>query len=287
MRTAIFIFIAVLFMNAVMTAQTPSPILLWPDGAPGALGTAETDKPKITVYLPKGRPTQTGVIIMPGGGYSHLAMDHEGAQVAQWLNGLGVAAFVLEYRFKPYMHPVELNDAKRAMRYVRSHASEFKIAPDRIGIWGFSAGGHLASTLGTHFDAGNASSADPIERASCRPDFMVLTYAVIERTGRGGTGSFRNIIGENPDQALVDELTNNLHVTPQTPPTFMVQADDDQVVPAENSVKFYLALRQAGIPAEMHIYQNGGHGFGLAPLNPTLSSWTGRLADWMRGRGLL
>jgi acetyl esterase/lipase len=285
MRTAALTFIVALCMSTVMSAQ--SPVLLWPDGAPGALGTADTDKPKITVYIPKDRATRTGIVVLPGGGYSHLALDHEGKQVAQWLNNLGVAAFVVEYRFAPYHHPIELGDAMRAMRYVRSHSTEFNIASNRIGIWGFSAGGHLASTLGTHFDAGNPSAADPIERASCRPDFMVLTYAVIEPTGRGGNATFRNLLGENPDPALVRELSNHLHVTADTPPTFLVQADDDQVVPAENSVDFYLALRKAGVPAEMHIYQNGGHGFGLAPLNPTLSSWTGRLSDWMRGRGLL
>lgn len=287
MRTAALIFIAALCMIASTAAQTPAPVLLWPDGAPGAIGTAEIDKPKITVYLPKERATHTGVIILPGGGYSHLALDHEGKQVAQWLNNLGVAAFVVEYRFAPYHHPIELDDAKRAMRYVRSHSTEFNIASDRIGIWGFSAGGHLASTVGTHFDAGNPAAADPIERVSCRPDFMILAYPVIAPLGRAAQSSFVNLLGPDADAALVRELSNDLQVTAQTPPTFLVAASDDPAVSPENSVNFYLALLKAGVPAEMHIYQNGGHGFGLAPLNLTLSSWSGRLADWLRGRGLL
>jgi acetyl esterase/lipase len=150
---------------------------------PGALGTADSDNPRVTIYLPQGRNTGTGVLVFPGGSYAFLAMDHEGRQIAEWLNYLGVAAFVVQYRYAPYHHPVELNDAKRAMRYVRSHAAEFKISPDRIGVWGFSAGGHLASTLGTHYDGGNPSSLDSIERVSSRPDFMILAYPVIDPLG--------------------------------------------------------------------------------------------------------
>jgi acetyl esterase/lipase len=284
MRTAALIFI-VLCLIASTFAQTP--VLLWPDGAPGALGAANADKPNVTIYLPKGRAVHTGVVILPGGGYSFLAMDHEGKQIAEWLNNLGVAAFVVQYRYAPYHHPIELGDARRAMRYVRSHAAEFNIAPDRIGIWGFSAGGHLASTLGTHYDAGNPSATDPIERAGCRPDFMVLAYPVIGPLGSAAKGSFVNLLGPDADPALVRELTNDLHVNAQTPPTFLIAAQDDNIVDVQNSVNFYTALTKAGVPAEMHLYQSGGHGFGLAPLNPTLSSWPARLADWMRGRGLL
>ena len=281
------VMVVVFCMISTIAAQAPATILLWPDGAPGAIGNADTDKPNLTIYLPKDRPTGTGVVVLPGGGYSHLAMDHEGKQIAQWLNNLGVAAFVVQYRYAPYHHPVELGDAKRAMRYVRAHASEFKIAPDRIGIWGFSAGGHLASTLGTHYDAGNPSSADSIERANCRPDFMILAYPVIDPLGRAAKSSFDNLLGPNADPALVRELSNDLQVTPQTPPTFLVAATDDDIVSVQNSVNFYSALLKAGVPAEMHIYQTGGHGFGLAPTNPKLSSWSLRLADWLRDRGLL
>lgn len=268
-------------------AAVPAPVPLWANGAPGALGSGPADIPTVTVYLPKGRATHTGIVVLPGGGYSHLAVDKEGTQVALWLNNLGVAAFVVTYRYKPYQHPIPFGDAKRAMRYVRSHAAEFNIAADRIGIWGFSAGGHLASTVGTHYDAGDQAGSDPIERASCRPDFMVLAYPVIGTAGWAAKGSFENLLGSNADPALIRELTSDLHVNGQTPPTFLVHATDDEIVSVENSINFYSALRKTGVPAEMHIYQNGGHGFGLASLNPTLSSWTGRLADWLRGRGLL
>ena len=271
----------------------PTTILLWPAGAPLAQGTGEADQPKLTIYLPKtgpGKPavTRTGVVVCPGGAYAMLAMDHEGKQVAQWLNNLGVAAFVLQYRLGTrYHHPAQLMDAQRALRYVRTHAAEFHIASDSIGIWGFSAGGHLASTAGTHFDAGDPNAADPVDRASSRPDFMILTYPVIDPLGQAAVFSFQQLLGEHPDPKLVAFLSNDQQVTPQTPPTFLVHADDDDGVLVENSLNFYLALRKAHVPAEMHIYQFGGHGFGLAPLDPVLSSWTARLADWMRGRNLL
>jgi len=195
---------------------------------------------------------------------------------------------MLEYRLGPkYHHPIEMNDAKRGLRWVRSHAAKYGYDPNRIGVWGFSAGGHLASTLGTHFDAGDASAADPIDRLSSRPDFMILTYPVIGPIGPASVFSFDNLLGKNADPALVQELSNDRHVTAQTPMTFLVAADDDKAVFPENSVNFYLALRKAGVPAEMHIYLHGGHGFGLAPLDPVLSSWTGRLANWLRVNGWL
>jgi acetyl esterase/lipase len=228
------------------------------------------------------------VLILPGGAYSHLATDHEGIQVAKWLNNLGVSAFMLEYRLgTKYHHPIELNDAKRGIRWVRSHAADYGYDPNRVGVWGFSAGGHLASTLGTHFDAGDPSAADPIDRLASRPDFMVLTYPVIGPLGPASVGSYDNLLGKNADLALITELTNDLHVTMQTPPTFLVAADDDAAVFPENSVNFYLALRKAKVPAELHIYKNGGHGFGLAPLDPVLSTWTTLLANWLRVNGYL
>jgi hypothetical protein len=171
------------------------------------------------------------VVVCPGGGYAKLAMDHEGRQVAEWLNSLGVAAFVLKYRLGPrYRHPAPLEDAKRALRLVRSRASEFRIAPDRIGVWGFSAGGHLASTLATHFDAGNPAAADPIERVSCRPDFAILAYPVISFASEyAHKGSRRNLLGDNPDPALVENLSNEKQVTAQTPPTFLFHTNEDQL----------------------------------------------------------
>jgi acetyl esterase/lipase len=273
-----------------LLANEPQTIVLWPGGVPGAVGNEDADRPTLTVYLPPAeRAVPTGVVVCPGGGYAKLAMDHEGRQVAEWLNSLGVAAFVLKYRLGPrYRHPAPLEDAKRALRLVRSRAGEFRIAPDRIGVWGFSAGGHLASTLATHFDAGNPTAADPVERVSCRPDFAILAYPVISFASEyAHKGSRRNLLGDNPDPALVENLSNEKQVTAQTPPTFLFHTNEDQGVPAENSVLFYLALRRAGVPAELHIYERGRHGVGLAPDDPVLSSWPQRLADWLRVRGLL
>lgn len=271
-------------------SNMPDPVLLWPDGAPGALGTADADKPSITPYLvPADRATGTAVIVCPGGGYAHLSMDKEGDQVARWLNSIGVTAFVLEYRLGPrYHHPIELGDAQRAIRTVRYRAAEYGVRPERIGIMGFSAGGHLASTAGTHFDAGNPSAADPIDRMSSRPEFLVLCYPVITlEEPYAHRGSRRSLLGDNPDPKLVESLSNELQVTAQTPPTFLFQTSDDATVPVQNSVLFYLALRKAGVPAEMHLYGHGPHGVGLAPTDEALSSWPARLADWLRGRGLL
>lgn len=216
-------------------------------------------------------------------------MDHEGRQIAEWLNARGIAAFVLKYRLGPrYHHPIELGDAKRALRTVRAQAAEFRVAPDRIGVWGFSAGGHLASTLGTHFDAGDPNAPEPIDRVSCRPDFMILAYPVISLEGEYvHKGSRRNLLGDDPDPKLVELLSNEKQVTAQTPPTFLFHTDGDKTVPPENSVLFYLALRQAGVPAEMHIYERGNHGAGLARKDPILSSWPDRLADWLRNRGAI
>ena len=216
-------------------------------------------------------------------------MDKEGTAVAQWLNARGVAAFVLKYRLGPkYHHPVELHDAQRAIRYVRSHAAEYHIAADRIGIWGFSAGGHLASTTGTHFDAGDPNAADPIDRAGCRPDFMILTYPVISLVDPWThQGSKRNLLGPEADPELARSLSSDLQVTGETPPTFLFTTNGDTGVPAENSINFYLAMRRAGVPGELHVYQNGPHGVGLALNDPVLSSWPRRLEAWLRVRGLL
>jgi acetyl esterase/lipase len=283
----VFAFLLVFLCASALIAQPSAPIPLWPDGAPGARGTADSDTPKITIFLPKGRNTGTGVLIFPGGSYAFLAMDHEGKQIAEWLNHLGVAAFVVQYRVAPYRHPIEINDAKRAMRYVRSHAAEFKISPNRVGVWGFSAGGHLASTLGTHYDSGNPSSTDPIERVTSRPDFMILAYPVIDPLGGAAMGSFENLLGKDADPALVRELSNDLHVNVQTPPAFLMAAGDDQAVSPECALNFYLALLKSGVPAELHMYESGGHGFGLGSTNPRVSSWSLRLAEWLRDRGLL
>jgi acetyl esterase/lipase len=229
------------------------------------------------------------VIVCPGGGYGGLADNHEGRQIANWLNSMGISAFVLKYRLGPrYHHPVELEDAQRAIRLVRSRAQEFGIAPDRIGIMGFSAGGHLASTAGTHFDAGNSGASDPIDKFGSRPDFLVLAYPVISfTTPYTHRGSMHNLLGDNPDPQLVESLSSELQVTPQTPPTFLFHTSADTVVPSENSVLFYLALRKNKVPAEMHIFEEGPHGVGLALRDPALSMWPTLLINWFRVRGLL
>ncbi len=265
-------------------------VFLWPEGAPGAVGTEDADLPSLTLYsLPGGQAARSAVVVCPGGGYAALAMDHEGRQIAEWLNSLGIAAYILKYRLAPrYHHPAMIEDAQRALRYVRAHAPEWGIAPDRIGIWGFSAGGHLASTAATHLDAGNPSAADPIDRVSSRPDFAILAYPVITCSEWfRHQGSCKNLLGDNPDPKLADYLSNEKQVTAQTPPTFLFHTNDDEGVPAENSVAFYMALRKAGVPAELHIYQHGRHGVGLAQKDPILSSWPQRLADWLRLHGFL
>jgi acetyl esterase/lipase len=264
--------------------------LLWPDGAPGAKGTEPVDKPKITVYrAPAEKANGAAVVVCPGGGYRILAADHEGKQVAEWLNSIGVTAFVLQYRVGPrYQHPAPLQDAQRAMRLVRARAAEWKIDPTRVGMLGFSAGGHLTSTAGTHFDDGKADAADPIERQGSRPDFLVLAYAVISMVNPAvHSGSRSTLVGDNPDPKLLESLSNETQVTARTPPTFLFQTDEDKAVPAENSILFYAALRKAGVPAELHVFVKGPHGVGLAPKDAALSLWPRLCAAWLETMGFL
>jgi acetyl esterase/lipase len=275
---------------ALVGAQEPTTVLLWPNGAPGALGDEDRDKPSLTIFLPvKNQANGTGVIVCPGGSYTALASNHEGRQVANWLNSLGIAAFVLKYRLGPrYHHPIELGDAQRAIRLVRAHATEYGIVSDRVGVMGFSAGGHLAATTGTHFDNGSASDPDAIQHEGSRPDFLVLGYPVISfTTPYTHKGSLRNLLGDSPDPKLMENLSNELEVTAQTPPTFLFHTTEDKTVPVENSVLFYLALRKAGVAAEMHVFERGPHGVGLALADPALSMWPELLANWFRMRGLL
>jgi acetyl esterase/lipase len=217
-------------------------------------------------------------------------MGHEGHEIGQWLNSIGVAGFICDYRHrgKGYGHPAPLLDAQRAIRTVRARAEEFGVAPDRVGILGFSAGGHLASTVATHFDAGSPDADDAIDLASCRPDFAILCYPVIA-FGEGYThaGSQRNLLGEDADPKLIEKFSNEKQVTGETPPTFLWHTSEDRGVPPENSVQFYLALVREQVPAELHIFEQGRHGLGLARDVPGASSWPGLCETWMRGRGML
>ncbi|MBK7927220.1 MAG: alpha/beta hydrolase [Bryobacterales bacterium] len=290
MRTAFVLLLASATLMAQRPAKEPASFPLWNGPAPGALGTTEKDIPTLTPWpaAPE-RANGAAVVVCPGGGYGGLAVDHEGVQIAQWLNSLGVSAFVLRYRLGPaYHHPIELGDAARAMRTVRARAAEFRVDPNRIGIWGFSAGGHLASTLSTHWDRGDAGSQDRVERMSSRPDFAILAYPVITFTEAWThQGSKRNLLGSEPDPSLLKWLSNDQQVTAETPPTFLFHTNADSGVPAENSVYYYLALRKAGVPAELHIYEKGPHGVGLAWSDAILSTWPARLADWMRTRSII
>ena len=293
MRTIALLVIAgaaAAFAQPPVPAFTEGQILpLWENGAPGALGNADSDIPTIAVYRTPQRANGTAVIIAPGGGYGGLASSYEGRQEAYWFNAMGVSAFVLKYRLGPrYHHPIELGDAQRAIRTVRARAREFGVAPDRIGIMGFSAGGHLASTAGTHFDEGNPNAQDPIDRVSSRPDFLILCYPVISfDPAITHAGSVHNLLGDNPDPKLIENLSNELQVTAQTPPAFLFHTANDPTVPVENSIRFFQALRKAKVPAELHIFENGPHGVGMALTDQALSQWTPLLQNWLRTRGLL
>ena len=269
-------------------AQSKEPIVLWPDGAPGALGKSDKDIPTLTPYLPEaGQATGAAMVICPGGGYGGLA-PHEGHDYALFLNQHGVTAFVLKYRLGSagYRHPCMLQDAARAVRAVRARAGEWKVDPQRVGIMGSSAGGHLASTLLTHFDAGQPDAADPIERQSSRPDLGVLCYAVITMGESTHGGSRANLLGNEPSPELIKLLSNERQVTPQTPPCFVWHTLADNGVKVENSLDFATALRRCKVPFDLHIYEKGGHGMGLADKPPFEHPhpWARDLVFWLKGR---
>jgi acetyl esterase/lipase len=271
-------------------AAEPKVELLWPNGAPGALGEAEHDKPKATIFTPiADKAVDSAVVIFPGGGYGVLANGHEGRDIAAWFNERGITAIMIDYRLgtKGYKHPIMMQDGQRAIRFARSKATELKVDANKIGLIGFSAGGHLASTVGTHFDAGNPNATDPIDKVSCRPDFLMLGYPVITMTDLTHGGSRNNLLGKEPKPELIELLSNEKQVTKDTPPTFLFHTNEDTVVLPENSVLFYMALRQHKVPAELHIYEKGQHGVGLAQKNPILKSWSDRLNDWLKVRGVL
>ncbi len=276
---------------AAQEATAAKTELLWPEGAPGANGTEAKDKPTLIIHLPaKDKATGCAIVVCPGGGYGGLAMDHEGKQIAAWLNGHGIAAFICDYRHrgKGYGHPAPLQDAQRAIRTVRARSKEFDVNPERIGILGFSAGGHLTSTALTHFDAGDSAAKDPVQQASCRPDFGVLCYPVIAfEQPFTHRGSQKNLLGENADPELVKSLSNELQVTKETPPTFLWHTFEDTGVPPENSIVFYQAMLKNKVPGELHIFEKGRHGVGLGKGIPGTEQWSELCIAWIQGRGLL
>ena len=287
--TAATLRLAVMATLFVTLDAAAAPIPLWKDGAPGAQGKEPADIPTITVYpaqIPARGPRTAAIVVCPGGGYGGLAA-HEAEPIAQWLNSIGVTGVVLRYRLGPkYHHPVELQDAQRAIRTVRARAAEFNVDPDRVGILGFSAGGHLAATASTQFDKGNPDATDPIDRLSSRPDVSVLVYPVITMTDpHAHAGSRRNLLGDNPPAELVEAMSAEKRVTKDTPPAFIFHTADDQPVPVENALMYAGALRRNGVPFELHVYEKGRHGVGLAKDDPVLGTWPARCADWLRTKG--
>ena|SRR5438093_5555220 len=269
----------------LVRAHAQSPILLWADGAPGALGTDDKDKPALTPYLSdSSNASGAAMVILPGGGYGGLAA-HEGKGYADWLVTNGISCFVLKYRLgtQGYRHPRMLEDAARAVRLVRARAGDWKIDPKRVGIMGSSAGGHLAATLLTHFDSGRPEAADAVERQSSRPDLGVLCYPVITMGPNTHTGSKNNLLGEEPAPELIKLLSNELQVSKQTPPCFIWHTWEDKAVKVENSLEFAAALRKAGIPFDLHIYQKGAHGMGLGKGH----LWAQDCVFWLKGQGFL
>jgi len=290
MKTLFALAILVPF-SLLLRAEMKDSIPLWPHGAPGALGKEDKDIPAITPYLPEpDNATGAALVIFPGGGYAGLA-QHEGNDYALWSNQRGITAFVLKYRLgsKGYRHPAMLNDAARAVRLVRARAGDWKLDPKRVGIMGSSAGGHLASTLLTHFDAGKPDAEDPVERQSSRPDLGILCYPVITMGEYTHQGSKNNLLGKDPAPELVKLLSNELQVTKETPPCFLFHTGEDTAVPVENSLAFAAALRRAGVPFDLHIYQKGRHGIGLADKPPFahVHPWASDCLFWLKEQGFV
>lgn len=291
--------LAALFLTLTAAADpAPQTFPLWPGKAPLAAGDTATDKPELTAYRPE-KPNGTAVVVCPGGGYGFLANDHEGKQVAEFFVKQGVTAFVLKYRIVAKDRPGPLGeapllDAQRALRLVRSKAREYAIDPSRVGIMGFSAGGHLASTAATHYDKGGLKNDDDVEKQSCRPDFAILAYPVISmEDGVTHGGSRKNLLGDKPDAKLIELYSNEKQVKKDGPPVFVFHTSADTAVVPENAVRFYLACKKASVPVEMHIYEKGKHGVGLGR-DPkwtggekSVETWPDRLTDWLTARELL
>lgn len=261
---------------------------LWPGGAPGAQGTEEIDIPAITPFLPEGNGPAPAIVVCPGGGYGGLAMDYEGYEVARWLAENGIAGFVLRYRLGPkYHHPAPLQDALRALRTIRHNAAEWKIDPKRVGILGFSAGGHLTGSAATLYSLDMPTVGDEIDKEVARPDFACLVYPVISMMPPfGHMGSQKNLLGEHPDQSLIALVCLDKQVTPETPPCFIAHTYADQGVPVENATLFLNALRAAKVPAELHIFEQGNHGLGMGRGNAAFAAWPGLFLEWLKTRGV-
>lgn len=294
------VFLILIFMAAMAGAQNYT-IKVWPDGAPDSNGmtlkedhseqgrVANISEAELYVYLPDEKLNSgAAVVICPGGGYVKEAIDHEGYDMAKWFAARGIAGIVLKYRLPYGHHLIPSGDARRAIRLVRMNATRWNINPDKIGIAGSSAGGHLASTAGTVFDRGNPSAVDPVEKISCRPDFMLLLYPVITMKEEfTHAGSRKNLLGEGFDRNLVAKYSNEMNVTKDTPPAFIVLADDDKAVVPRNSIEFYTRLKENGIPAEMHIFARGGHGFGMRTNNIPVDKWPDLFLDWLKATGFV
>lgn len=285
------------FLFSTLTGIAQDKVMkVWPEGAPNHNG---MDKPEekfngehvrnvseaeMYIYLPeKENNTGAALVICPGGGYWIEAMDHEGYELAKWLRKKGVAGIVLKYRLPYGHHEIPSDDVRQTLRIVRKNAVDWGIDPGKIGLAGSSAGGHLASTVGTRFDYGDATSNDPLKKVSCRPDYLLLLYPVITfQEEYGHMGSRKNLIGEGNDWELVKKYSNELHVTAETPPTFLILTDDDKTVPPRNSVEFYLALKENNVPAEMHIFREGAHGFGMNKKNMPVDQWPELFYNWLK-----
>lgn len=293
MRTSLLFLSAVigaLLFSGTAHSQKVTVEYLWPNGAPDARGDSTGDKPTLTFFFPE-KPNGTAMIICPGGAYRGLA-PHEADTIARWCNTFGVTGVVLRYRHARsgagYHHPTPLLDAQHSISIIRSKAGELGIDSGKIGIIGFSAGGHLAASLGTHFKEKDRSNLDPMKNINCRPNFMILVYPVITMDSTfTHRGSRESLLGLNPDQALVDLMSNEKQVTPDTPPAFLVHATDDQAVPVENSLAMYSALRKANVQVEMHIFQRGAHGFGLGKGKGAVSAWPELCQTWLKNLGMI
>lgn len=260
------------------------PLPLWPDQTRQPGGANDEGLPRMMPFPAPVTALHGAIVVCPGGGYRTRAA-HEGEPVARWLNSLGISAFVLEYRVAPHRHPLPLADVQRALRYVRHHAGRWQIDPRRVGVLGFSAGGHLAATAAVRFDAGDPGAPDPVERESSRPDAVVLCYPVITFGPHGHQGSMRNLLGDDPPPELRRQLSNERHVTPQTPPVFLWHTAADAGVPVENSLLFASALAGQGVPFELHVFPAGRHGLGLASDDGRVGAWTELCRAWLMGLG--